>query len=187
MKQAYHAANPVDAQLVVDLLASEGIAAFTQGQYLSGAVGELPAGELLLVWVGRRRRRSCARRDRRVARPRRRCRTMRSIRLWRAPGRVPGRAGRTRRGLALRERLLAAWSEPQRRYHTMRHLGDCLALFEDAAHWPGSRRRWRSRSGSTTRSTTSRRRTTKRAVPPGRTRPWPTHRSRRKPASACTP
>jgi hypothetical protein len=51
MKQAYHAANPVDAQLVVDLLASAGIDAFVQGQFLSGGVGELPAGELLRVWV----------------------------------------------------------------------------------------------------------------------------------------
>ena len=46
MKQIYRAANPVDAQLIVDLLAADGIAAFIQGQYLSGAVGEL-----LRVWV----------------------------------------------------------------------------------------------------------------------------------------
>ena len=26
------------------------------------------------------------------------------------------------------EQLLAAWSEPQRRYHDLRHLGECLAL-----------------------------------------------------------
>lgn len=52
MKQAYQAANPIDAQLVVDLLASEGIGAFVQGQYLSGGIGELPAGELMRVWVG---------------------------------------------------------------------------------------------------------------------------------------
>lgn len=35
MKQVYQAANPVDAR-VVDLRVSEGVAAFTQGQYLSG-------------------------------------------------------------------------------------------------------------------------------------------------------
>lgn len=52
MKQAYQAANPIDAQLVVDLLASEGIGTFVQGQYLSGGIGELPAGELMRVWVG---------------------------------------------------------------------------------------------------------------------------------------
>ena len=29
------------------------------------------------------------------------------------------------------ERLLAAWREPQRHYHTLQHLGECLALFEE--------------------------------------------------------
>ena len=33
-------------------------------------------------------------------------------------------------GQALMDRLLAAWAEPQRRYHTLQHLGECLALFE---------------------------------------------------------
>ncbi len=28
--------------------------------------------------------------------------------------------------------LLARWDEPQRRYHTLQHLGECLALFERA-------------------------------------------------------
>ncbi|MEQ1657984.1 MAG: N-methyl-D-aspartate receptor NMDAR2C subunit [Hylemonella sp.] len=28
------------------------------------------------------------------------------------------------------DRLLAAWAEPQRRYHTLQHLGECLALFD---------------------------------------------------------
>lgn len=30
----------------------------------------------------------------------------------------------------LLKRLLAAWSEPQRRYHDLQHLGECLALLE---------------------------------------------------------
>ncbi len=29
-------------------------------------------------------------------------------------------------------RLIAAWSEPQRSYHTVQHLEECLALFEEA-------------------------------------------------------
>ncbi len=33
-------------------------------------------------------------------------------------------------GHALMQRLLAAWDEPQRKYHTRQHLGECLALFE---------------------------------------------------------
>jgi predicted metal-dependent HD superfamily phosphohydrolase len=35
-------------------------------------------------------------------------------------------------GIALRDRLVEAWSEPQRRYHTLRHLTDCVALLEPA-------------------------------------------------------
>ena len=134
MKQAYHAANPVDAQLVVDLLASEGITAFLQGQYLSGAVGELPAGELLRVWVA----------DEDLAR----AKSVIAGREAQAPlvegaidpslarswSRAWSGLGAAGEGLALRDALLAAWSEPQRCYHTLRHLGDCLALFEEAAH-----------------------------------------------------
>lgn len=37
-------------------------------------------------------------------------------------------------GTALRDRLLDAWREPQRRYHTLQHLADCIALFEDYRH-----------------------------------------------------
>lgn len=134
VKQAYQAANPVDAQLVVDLLASEEISAFTQGQYLSGAVGELPAGELLRVWVP----------DEDVER----ARAVIAGRDAQAPllddaidpflARSWSRAwlglGASGDGVALRDQLLAAWSEPQRRYHTLRHLGDCLALFEQISH-----------------------------------------------------
>jgi predicted metal-dependent HD superfamily phosphohydrolase len=133
MKQAYHAANPVDAQLVVDLLASEGIAAFTQGQYLSGAVGELPAGELLRVWVG----------DEDVVRAKAVIAGRESqeplvedavdpalARSWSRAWSGVGAAGE---GIGLRDALLVAWAELHRRYHTLRHLGDCLALFEEFA------------------------------------------------------
>jgi predicted metal-dependent HD superfamily phosphohydrolase len=40
--------------------------------------------------------------------------------------------GATDDGHALRDRLLEAWSGPQRHYHTLRHLHDCLAMFEPA-------------------------------------------------------
>ncbi len=33
-------------------------------------------------------------------------------------------------GLVLRDRLLVAWAEPQRKYHTLQHLGECLSLFD---------------------------------------------------------
>ena len=33
-------------------------------------------------------------------------------------------------GDAVLEALLAAWGEPQRRYHTLQHLGECIELFE---------------------------------------------------------
>jgi len=33
-------------------------------------------------------------------------------------------------GVPLREALLAAWREPQRHYHTLQHLGECIGLFE---------------------------------------------------------
>ena len=58
-------------------------------------------------------------------------------RSWR---RACGAVGAADPGDALLERLLVAYREPQRRYHTLRHLGDCIALFEavesQAAH-PG--------------------------------------------------
>ena len=134
MKQAYQAANPVDAQLVVDLLASEGIAAFIQGQYLSGAVGELPAGELLRVWVAdgnlTRARAVIASRE---AQP-----PLLDDAIDPALARSWTRAWAGLRasddGILLRDALLAAWTEPQRRYHTLRHLGECIALLEQASH-----------------------------------------------------
>ena len=44
-------------------------------------------------------------------------------RAWRGIG---ARSG----GDSLRAALMAAWREPQRRYHTLQHLGECLDLFE---------------------------------------------------------
>lgn len=35
---------------------------------------------------------------------------------------------------ALLERVLASYAEPTRHYHTLQHLGECLDLFERAAH-----------------------------------------------------
>jgi hypothetical protein len=47
----YRAANIADAHLMRQLLESEGIPAFIQGEYLQGAVGELPANTEILVRV----------------------------------------------------------------------------------------------------------------------------------------
>ncbi|MEO8161032.1 MAG: DUF2007 domain-containing protein [Arenimonas sp.] len=133
MKQAYLAANSIDAQLIVDLLASAGIAAHVQGQYLSGAVGELPAGELVRVWVG----------DPHLAAAKALIAGAGSSELlegaldpmlersWRRAWSGIGAAGE---GVELRDRLLQAWSEPHRRYHTMHHLHDCIALAELGLH-----------------------------------------------------
>jgi hypothetical protein len=51
MQTIYNAANAIDAQRVIDLLASEAILAHVQGAYLTGGVGELPAGDMVRVWV----------------------------------------------------------------------------------------------------------------------------------------
>lgn len=134
MKQIYRAASPIDAQLVVYLLAAEGIAAFTQGHYLSGAVGELPAGELLRVWVAGesvdRARALIAEREAQAP--------LLDDAMDPALAHSWSRAwlglGAAGEGAELRDQLLAAWSEPQRRYHTLRHLGDCLGLFELTSH-----------------------------------------------------
>ena len=44
--------------------------------------------------------------------------------MWRALGCTEGDD-------ALFDRLVAAWSEPQRHYHTLQHLRECLALLDD--------------------------------------------------------
>jgi hypothetical protein len=51
MQIIYRAANLADAHLVRQLLESEGVPAFVQGEYLQGAVGELPANTEVLVHV----------------------------------------------------------------------------------------------------------------------------------------
>ncbi|MFY2763515.1 putative signal transducing protein [Arenimonas sp. MALMAid1274] len=51
MTPAYDADSALDAQLVADLLTGAGIAAHVFGAALSGAVGELPPGGLVRVWI----------------------------------------------------------------------------------------------------------------------------------------
>lgn len=52
MQRIYEPENMLEGQLLVDMLASEGIGAHLQGQHLVGAVGELPACGLLGLVVG---------------------------------------------------------------------------------------------------------------------------------------
>ena len=51
MPLVYHAANLVEAQLVVDELAAGGMRSRVTGSYLSGAIGELPPGDVIGVWL----------------------------------------------------------------------------------------------------------------------------------------
>ena len=51
MKIVYQAENIIDANLVKNVLEQEGISAFVSGQYLTGAVGELPPIALVNVMV----------------------------------------------------------------------------------------------------------------------------------------
>ncbi len=51
MKIIYRAENIIDAHLVKNALASENIRAFVSGEYLTGASGELPVGNLVTVMV----------------------------------------------------------------------------------------------------------------------------------------
>ena len=51
MPLVYRAANLVEAQLVVDELAAGGMRARVTGSYLSGAIGELPPGDVIGVWL----------------------------------------------------------------------------------------------------------------------------------------
>lgn len=132
MKVAYHAASVIDAQLVVDLLAAGGIPAHVQGSFLSGGAGELPVGELVRVWVPAEafeaaqallaeqwQQSTAAQASEPLLE-----RSWR--RAWAAIG-AQGEGGETF------ERLVAAWSGPQRRYHGLQHLEECLALFEEHA------------------------------------------------------
>ncbi|HYG31487.1 MAG TPA: DUF2007 domain-containing protein [Methylophilaceae bacterium] len=51
MKIVYNAHTSLDAYVIKNLLESEGIAAFVQGDYLQGGVGELAAVDLVKVSV----------------------------------------------------------------------------------------------------------------------------------------
>lgn len=51
MQIAYRAANLSDAHLLRQLMEAEGIPAFVQGEFLQGAVGELPANTEVFVRV----------------------------------------------------------------------------------------------------------------------------------------
>lgn len=49
--KVYSAENQLDAQRVADSLDGAGIACRIHGGFLSGAVGELPPGDILSVWI----------------------------------------------------------------------------------------------------------------------------------------
>lgn len=51
MRRIYRAENTIDANLVKGVLAQEGITAHISGEYLAGALGELPALGLVEVMV----------------------------------------------------------------------------------------------------------------------------------------
>ena len=51
MQIVYQAENIIDANLVKNALEDEGIHAFVSGQYLTGAIGELPPIALVNVMV----------------------------------------------------------------------------------------------------------------------------------------
>jgi hypothetical protein len=51
MHTVYRADNLFDAHLVKDALEAEGIPAFIAGEYLTGAIGQLPAMDYIAVMV----------------------------------------------------------------------------------------------------------------------------------------
>ena len=51
MRVIYEAENLLDGHLVKGLLEQRGITAFVSGQYLTGALGELPVAGLVSVYV----------------------------------------------------------------------------------------------------------------------------------------
>lgn len=51
MRTLYKASDGIEAQLLVDVLASEGIEARIEGEHLQGAIGELPAAGLVRLTV----------------------------------------------------------------------------------------------------------------------------------------
>lgn len=141
MKSIYNAANPIDAQLVADLLADAGIETHVQGSFLVGGIGELPAGEMMRIWVPD----ESADEAKRIIAEGNSGEGFESLEMEAMPAlraswrRMWSELGAPGDGLALMERLLDAWSEPQRRYHTLQHLGDCVAQLEanlGAARYP---------------------------------------------------
>ncbi|HEY9194128.1 MAG TPA: DUF2007 domain-containing protein [Methyloversatilis sp.] len=54
MRTLYEAANGVDARLLHDLLAQEGVPALVCGEFLQGGIGELPAAGLVRLMVDER-------------------------------------------------------------------------------------------------------------------------------------
>jgi len=59
MPIVYRAASIVDAQLVLDELKAAGLSVRISGSYLSGAIGEVPPGDLVTVWVDSERHKPC--------------------------------------------------------------------------------------------------------------------------------
>lgn len=51
MKSVYQAAHSVDAHMIRALLEQAGIPAQVRGEYLQGALGELPVNGMVTVWV----------------------------------------------------------------------------------------------------------------------------------------
>lgn len=51
MRVVYEAENIIDAHLVKGLLEQQGIPAFVKGEYLTGAIGDLPTMGLVAVCV----------------------------------------------------------------------------------------------------------------------------------------
>ena len=51
MKTVLHALNSIEANIIKGLLESEGITSQVVGEYLQGAIGELPTNDLIRVVV----------------------------------------------------------------------------------------------------------------------------------------
>jgi hypothetical protein len=51
MKTVYRAANTIEAHIILNLLRQLGIDGYINGEYLQGAMGELPAIDLVRVMV----------------------------------------------------------------------------------------------------------------------------------------
>ena len=51
MQRIYEARDLLEAEMLIGMLASEGVEAFLTGHHLIGAVGELPAAGLLCLMV----------------------------------------------------------------------------------------------------------------------------------------